>query len=58
MRTDYQIDTFQQTYFVLDSYQQLFDACYDTDFAPLYARYAAEPPLDVHAQLPGDQPVG
>jgi phenylalanine-4-hydroxylase len=58
MRTDYQIDTFQQTYFVLDSYQQLFDACYDTDFAPLYARYAAEPPLDAYAQLRGDQPVG
>ena len=40
MRTDYRIDAFQRTYFVLDSFQQLFDACYGTDFAPLYERYA------------------
>lgn len=38
MRTDYRIDDFQQTYFVIDSYEQLFRATVDTDFAPLYAR--------------------
>lgn len=37
MRTDYRIDDFQQTYFVIDSYDQLFHATVDTDFAPLYA---------------------
>lgn len=37
MRTDYRIDDFQQTYFVIDSYDQLFRATVDTDFAPLYA---------------------
>lgn len=37
MRTDYRIDDFQQTYFVIDSYEQLFHATVDTDFAPLYA---------------------
>ncbi|MEM7640025.1 MAG: phenylalanine 4-monooxygenase [Pseudomonadota bacterium] len=37
MRTDYRIDDFQQTYFVIDSYEQLFRATVDTDFAPLYA---------------------
>ncbi len=58
MRTDYHIDRFQQTYFVLDSYQQLFDACYGTDFAPLYARYAAEPPIDAGTCLPADQRFG
>ncbi|MEM9669766.1 MAG: phenylalanine 4-monooxygenase [Pseudomonadota bacterium] len=36
MATDYRIDDFQQTYFVIDSYKQLFDATVDTDFAPLY----------------------
>lgn len=36
MTTDYRIDDFQQTYFVIDSYDQLFDATVNTDFAPLY----------------------
>lgn len=38
MQTDYRIDDFQQTYFVIDSYDQLFRATVDTDFAPLYER--------------------
>ncbi len=38
MRTDYRIDDFQQSYFVIDSYDDLFRATVDTDFAPLYAR--------------------
>ncbi|MEM7493226.1 MAG: phenylalanine 4-monooxygenase [Pseudomonadota bacterium] len=37
MRTDYRIDDFQQTYFVIDTYEQLFQSTVDTDFAPLYA---------------------
>ncbi|MEM1391215.1 MAG: phenylalanine 4-monooxygenase [Pseudomonadota bacterium] len=37
MRTDYRIDDFQQTYFVIDNYEQLFRSTVDTDFAPLYA---------------------
>ena len=40
MRTDYRIDDFQQTYFVIDSYDQLFHATVDTDFAPIYDRLA------------------
>ncbi len=42
MRTDYRIDDFQQTYFVIDSYEQLFRATVDTDFAPLYADLKGE----------------
>ena len=42
MRTDYRIDDFQQTYFVIDSYEQLFRATVDTDFAPLYADMQGE----------------
>lgn len=37
MRTRYKIDTYQQTYFVIDSLQQLFEMT-EGDFAPLYAR--------------------
>jgi phenylalanine-4-hydroxylase len=35
MRTDYRIDDFQKTYFVIDSYEELMEATY-VDFAPLY----------------------
>ncbi len=41
MRTRYRIDTFQKTYFVIDSFQQLIDATFP-DFTPLYARLAAQ----------------
>jgi phenylalanine-4-hydroxylase len=57
MRTDYCIDEFQRTYFVLDSFEQLFQACYQTDFAPLYERYAAEPPIAADARLAADVAV-
>jgi phenylalanine-4-hydroxylase len=57
MRTDYRIDAFQQSYFVLDSFEQLFQACYSTDFAPLYARFAAQPPLAADACLTSDLPA-
>ncbi|MDP3250946.1 MAG: phenylalanine 4-monooxygenase [Hydrogenophaga sp.] len=36
MRTRYKIDDFQATYFVIDSFEQLFDMT-APDFAPLYA---------------------
>jgi phenylalanine-4-hydroxylase len=42
MRTHYLIDDFQKTYFVLESFDQLFHAGYDTDFAPIYDQYADE----------------
>ena len=37
MRTDYRIDDFQETYFVLDRFEDLL-ALERTDFGPLYAR--------------------
>lgn len=40
MRTRYRIDTFQKSYFVIDSYEQLMDAT-RPDFTPLYPRIAA-----------------
>jgi phenylalanine-4-hydroxylase len=36
MRTRYRIDTYQKTYFVIDSFQQLMDAT-EPDFTPIYA---------------------
>ncbi len=41
MRTRYRIDTFQKTYFVIDSYEQLMDAT-RPDFGPIYAGLAAQ----------------
>jgi phenylalanine-4-hydroxylase len=57
MRTEYRIDAFQQSYFVIDSFEQLFEACYGTDFAPLYRRYAAESAYPADAAVAGDVPV-
>lgn len=37
MRTDYRIDDFQQTYWVIDSFEELLQATYQ-DFGPLYDR--------------------
>lgn len=37
MRTKYRIDSYQQTYFVIDSFQQLFELT-APDFTPLYAQ--------------------
>src|SRR5690349_22421081 len=42
MNTRYRIDTYQQTYFVIDSFEQLFDAT-SPDFAPIYARLHDQP---------------
>lgn len=44
MRTRYRIDTYQKTYFVIDSYQQLFDAT-SQDFAPIYVGAAQQTTL-------------
>lgn len=52
MKTDYRIDDFQQTYFVIESYDQLFDATVKTDFAPIYDRMQGKfalKPEDVEA---------
>jgi phenylalanine-4-hydroxylase len=37
MRTEYRIDDFQETYFVIDGFEQLFEAT-RPDFTPYYAR--------------------
>lgn len=53
MRTLYKIDSYQETYFVIDDFQQLFD---DTapDFAPLYAQLKDAAPLPANTLLPDE----
>ncbi len=38
MRTNYRIDDFQQSYFVISSIDQLLNVTVETDFAPIYAK--------------------
>lgn len=54
MRTGYRIDDFQQTYFVIRSYDELFRATVDTDFAPLYERLGDGIDHSADAVLPTD----
>lgn len=54
MATDYAIDDFQKTYFVLESYDQLFDAM-KTPLGPLYERLAGKPGIDPATTLPTDR---
>ena len=54
MRTDYRIDDFQQTYFVIESYEQLFRTTVDTDFAPIYSKLKGQFDLKPEDVLPAD----
>lgn len=54
MRTRYRIDRFQDTYFVIDDFDQLFEAT-RPDFGPVYRELAALPDLDPESVLGGDR---
>jgi phenylalanine-4-hydroxylase len=54
MRTRYKIDSFQQTYFVIEDYGQLFRET-APDFTPLYARIAGQDPYPADTVLPQDR---
>jgi phenylalanine-4-hydroxylase len=55
LRTDYLIDDYQQTYFVIDSFEQLFHAGYETDFAPFYKQFAHTAGIAPSVVLPADR---
>ncbi|MEP7312851.1 MAG: phenylalanine 4-monooxygenase [Pseudomonadota bacterium] len=55
MRTRYRIDDYQQTYFVIESFDDLLKQTLQTDFAPLYEELKALPDLDGDALLPEDK---
>jgi len=57
MRTLYRIDDYQQTYFVIDSFEDLLRQTVETDFAPLYGVLAGEDDLPPDAVLAGDRVV-
>lgn len=56
MRTRYRIDTFQKTYFVIDSFEQLMAAT-EPDFQPIYAQLADQPSIPAGAVLDSDDPI-
>jgi phenylalanine-4-hydroxylase len=53
MRTKYIIDDFQQTYFVIDSFEALLEACYK-DFGTVYADVKGLPDFEAHEISLGD----
>ena len=54
MRTRYRIDRFQESYFVIDDFAQLFAAT-RPDFTPIYREIAALPDIEPDAVLDGDR---
>ena len=54
MRTRYRIDDYQQTYFVIDSFEDLLRQTLETDFGPLYEDLASGPDIEIAEILPTD----
>jgi phenylalanine-4-hydroxylase len=54
MRTRYRIDTYQKTYFVIDSFQQLMDAT-EPDFTPIYRELATQDSIPAGTVLESDK---
>jgi phenylalanine-4-hydroxylase len=57
MRTRYRIDSYQKTYFVIDSFQQLFDATVQPDFGPIYYGLKGAQPIAAGTVLDDDQVI-
>ena len=56
MRTRYRIDDFQETYFVVDSLEELMGLA-EIDFAPSYQRNKGLPELEPGSTLPTDEVI-
>ena len=56
MRTKYLIDDFQQTYFVIESFEKLLDDCYQ-DFGPIYQGIGPATDIEADEILDGDEVV-
>jgi phenylalanine-4-hydroxylase len=54
MRTKYKIDTYQATYFVIDSFEQLFKAT-APDFTPIYEHVSKQAQIEAGVVLPGER---
>ena len=57
MRTHYRIDDYQQSYFVIDNFDQLLHQTRDADFTPLYQELEKLPDLAPDAVIPSDRIV-
>lgn len=54
LRTGYYIDDFQASYFVIDSFDDLFEVIENNDFVALFDKYRPEPTLTPFEILPSD----
>lgn len=54
LTTNYMVDDFQKTYFVIDSFEHLFKESAQ-DFTPFYERLKGREPIDPEKLLPGDK---
>ena len=54
MRTRYRIDDYQQTYFVIDGFEDLLEKTARTDFAPIYPELSGTSDLAPDALTPAD----
>jgi phenylalanine-4-hydroxylase len=57
LRTRYRIDDYQQSYFVIPSFEHLLDVTLNTDFAPLYAALDGLEDLEPDAIVEGDRVI-
>ena len=56
MRTKYVIDDFQQTYFVIGSFESLLEDCYQ-DFGTLYERLKTVSDIEPRELVAGDEVI-
>ena len=54
MRTNYKIDDYQQSYFVIDSFESLLAATLNTDFDPIYEALVSQSDLGTSDIIDGD----
>ena len=57
MRTQYRIDDYQQSYFVIDSFDELLQQTAEADFAPIYGRLENLPDISPDAIVGQDQVI-
>lgn len=55
MRTNYRIDNFQETYFVIPSFEKLFELTNQRDFDPVYCELVNLSDYNADDVLPTDQ---
>jgi phenylalanine-4-hydroxylase len=55
LRTNYKIDDYQQTYFVIDRFRDLHDIVLEADLPSLYAELTEEEDYRPNEVLPGDR---